>query len=111
MKDGCGDGSLAGVSEKAPGQRDEDLLHDWRGSSGSDVKSSAVPRHEAAAATRLYFSYKQELCDDSMKSVFQGNIVQQKYSESCICNFKISSISNSNIKKSKRNRLKLILII
>lgn len=50
-KDGCEDGSLAGVSEKAPGQRDEDLLQDWRGSSGSGVKSSAVPRHEAAAAT------------------------------------------------------------
>ena len=44
-KDGCEDGSLAGVSEKAPGQRDEDLLQDWRGSSGSGVKSSAVPKH------------------------------------------------------------------
>lgn len=50
-KDGCGDGSLAGVSEAAPGQWGEDLLHDWRGSSGSGVKASAVPRHEAAAAT------------------------------------------------------------
>ena len=50
-KDGCGDGSLAGVSEEAPGQRSEGLLRDWRGSSGSGVKSSAVPRHEAAAAT------------------------------------------------------------
>ena len=52
MKDGCGDGSLAGVSDEAPGQRGEGLLRDWRGSSGSGVKSSAVPRQEAAAATR-----------------------------------------------------------
>ena len=51
-KDGCGDGSLAGVSDEAPGQRGEGLLRDWRGSSGSGVKSSAVPRQEAAAATR-----------------------------------------------------------